>query len=149
MWYSKVVDIQSFSLSLESMIRHFLTRRFFSAPAQVATQTAPATPPSASILQQPTFTRTPTVQCFITAFPKRQPIGIAQLQKSVFAAPIRPDIMHRAVVYSWGQQRGVIKRNAKSRAETRGTGKKMRPQKGCGAARVRDRRSPLFVGGNS
>jgi large subunit ribosomal protein L4 len=41
----------------------------------------------------------------------------------------------------------VVHRNEKSRYEVRGSRRKVRPQKGWGMSRVRDRRSPVFRGG--
>lgn len=118
-----------------------------SLSSEAASKTSTNLTNTGIILQKPIFSRSSTLQSFIKSFPSRDPIGIAHIQKSVFDSGVRPDIMHRAVLYSLGQQRGLVLRNAKSRAETRGSGRKIRPQKGMGMARVGDRRSPTFVGG--
>jgi large subunit ribosomal protein L4 len=88
-----------------------------------------------------------TVQAWVRDFRSNAPIGIAQLARCVFATHIRPDIVHRVVVYHLAKKRGVVQYHDKNRAEVRGSGRKIRPQKRLGRARVGDRRSPLFRGG--
>ncbi|KAI3652290.1 hypothetical protein MP228_003593 [Amoeboaphelidium protococcarum] len=101
----------------------------------------------------PSFTRSPTVQAFVYEFNNTQPIGVALLQKSVFAAPIRSDIMHKCVVYQQGQMRGLVKAPyadindryspvGKSRNEMGFSGRKILKQKGNGRARQGTRGSP-------
>lgn len=87
------------------------------------------------------------VQAWVKDFQSAKAVGLVQLDASVFAAPIRVDIMHRVVVYIRSQKRGIVKRNLKNRSEVRGSNRKMRRQKGFGRARVGDRKSPLFRGG--
>ncbi|KAI0032721.1 ribosomal protein L4 [Vararia minispora EC-137] len=71
---------------------------------------------------------------------------LAQLDPTVFAHPARPDILHLCVVqYLDGLRQGSA--NTKTRAEVRGSGRKLRPQKGSGRARLGDRGSPMLRGG--
>lgn len=73
-------------------------------------------------------------------------VGTIKLKRDIFEVPIRTDIIHRVVVWQLAKRRkGVAK--AKNRAEVRGGGRKPRPQKKTGRARVGSIRSPLFRGG--
>lgn len=68
------------------------------------------------------------------------------MDKSVFGAPIRRDILHRVVVW----QRDAMRQgtgSSKGRADVRGSGKKIAPQKGRGKARQGDGRAPHMTGG--
>lgn len=87
------------------------------------------------------------VQAWIQDFASNKPVGIAHLTRSVFASQIRPDIIHRALVYHLAKVRGVVQYHDKGRGDVRGSGRKVRPQKRQGRARVGDKRSPLFRGG--
>jgi hypothetical protein len=89
---------------------------------------------------------TSTVEAWVRHFITNEPIGLANLNKPVFAGPIRTDIMHRVVVYELAKKRLGLA-SAKTRSEVRGSGRKIRPQKGQGQARAGDRRSPVFRGG--
>jgi len=76
-------------------------------------------------------------------------VGTIHLDEDVFGcSPIRTDILHRVVVYQRNKKRG--KRYAaktKTISEVRGSGKKMRPQKGTGSARCGHKRPPHWRGG--
>ncbi|KAH7883527.1 ribosomal protein L4 [Phlebopus sp. FC_14] len=68
------------------------------------------------------------------------------LDPSVFNHPIRRDILHLcAVHYLDAQRQGTA--STKTRAEVRGSGRKIRPQKGTGRARLGDGQSPMLRGG--
>ncbi|KAI0756898.1 ribosomal protein L4 [Daedaleopsis nitida] len=68
------------------------------------------------------------------------------LDTHVFAHPIRRDILHLcAVHYLDCQRQGSA--NTKTRGEVRGSGRKIRPQKGSGRARLGDGQSPMLRGG--
>lgn len=68
------------------------------------------------------------------------------LPPSIFRHPIRRDILHLCVVHHLDGLRQGTAAN-KSRGEVRGSGKKIRPQKGTGKARLGDAQSPMLVGG--
>lgn len=71
---------------------------------------------------------------------------VVSLDPSVFSHPIRNDILHAAVVhYRDGLRQGSA--STKTRAEVSGSGRKLRPQKGSGRARLGDRGSPMLRGG--
>jgi large subunit ribosomal protein L4 len=72
--------------------------------------------------------------------------SIAILEPTVFRHPIRRDILHLCVVhYRDGLRQGSA--NTKTRGEVRGSGRKIRPQKGTGKARLGDGQSPMLRGG--
>ncbi|KAF8640586.1 hypothetical protein AX17_000248 [Amanita inopinata Kibby_2008] len=68
------------------------------------------------------------------------------LDPSVFNHPIRRDILHLCVThYLDSLRQGTA--STKTRGEVRGSGAKIRPQKGSGRARLGDGQSPMLVGG--
>jgi len=72
--------------------------------------------------------------------------SVAILDPTVFAHPIRRDILHLCVVhYRDSLRQGSA--NTKTRGEVRGSGRKIRPQKGSGRARLGDGQSPMLRGG--
>ena len=71
---------------------------------------------------------------------------LVELDPAVFNHPIRRDILHLCVVhYLDGQRQGSA--STKTRGEVRGSGRKIRPQKGSGRARLGDGQSPMLRGG--
>lgn len=71
---------------------------------------------------------------------------VIKLDPTVFSHPIRKDIIHLCVVHyrdSLRQGSG----STKTRSEVRGSGRKIRPQKGSGKARLGDGQSPMLRGG--
>ena len=71
---------------------------------------------------------------------------VAELDPTVFAHPIRRDILHLCVVHHLDSLRQGSA-NTKTRGEVRGSGRKIRPQKGSGKARLGDGQSPMLRGG--
>jgi len=72
--------------------------------------------------------------------------GQKSLPKEIFGAPINEQLMAQAVrVYLSNQRRAKAK--TKTRAEVRGSRRKIWRQKGTGRARHGDRYAPIFVGG--
>ncbi|KZT55952.1 ribosomal protein L4 [Calocera cornea HHB12733] len=72
--------------------------------------------------------------------------NVIALEPSVFDHPIRRDILHLCVnYYRDGLRQGTA--STKNRAEVSGSGKKLRPQKGSGRARLGDRGNPMLRGG--
>ncbi len=75
-------------------------------------------------------------------------VGEIELLDTVFAAPIRPGLMHQALVRQLANARlGTHK--TKTRGEVRGGGRKPWRQKGTGRARHGSIRSPIWVGGGT
>lgn len=76
------------------------------------------------------------------------PVGdkLVELDPTVFNHPIRRDIIHLCVVhYRDSLRQGSA--NTKTRSEVAGSGRKIRPQKGSGKARLGDGQSPMLRGG--
>lgn len=71
---------------------------------------------------------------------------LVELDSSVFAHPIRRDILYLCVVHHLDSLRQGTA-STKTRAEVRGSGHKIRPQKGTGRARLGDGQSPMLRGG--
>ena len=71
---------------------------------------------------------------------------VAVLNPTVFNHPIRRDILHLCVVHHLDSLRQGSA-NTKTRGEVRGSGIKIRRQKGTGRARLGDGQSPMLVGG--
>lgn len=73
-------------------------------------------------------------------------VGTIELDDSVFAVPVRTDILHRVVRWQLAKRRqGTHK--TKSRGEVARSSKKIYRQKGTGRARHGSRRVNIFVGG--
>ncbi|KAG2023549.1 mitochondrial 54S ribosomal protein YmL6 [Coprinopsis cinerea AmutBmut pab1-1] len=71
---------------------------------------------------------------------------VVVLDPTVFDHPIRRDILHLCVTHHLDSLRQGSA-NTKTRSEVRGSGRKIRPQKGTGRARLGDGQSPMLVGG--
>ncbi|KAJ2747461.1 54S ribosomal protein yml6, mitochondrial [Coemansia sp. BCRC 34301] len=87
-----------------------------------------------------------TIQAWMMDFETNEPVDILDVQRSVFAAPIRTDLVHRVVTYERNMKRQGT-HNSRTRSEVRGSTRKVQPQKGLGMARHGTRRAPQFVGG--
>eukprot|EP01122_Echinamoeba_exundans_P002479 TRINITY_DN1241_c0_g1_i1.p1 TRINITY_DN1241_c0_g1~~TRINITY_DN1241_c0_g1_i1.p1 ORF type:complete len:302 (-),score=68.86 TRINITY_DN1241_c0_g1_i1:73-978(-) len=73
-------------------------------------------------------------------------VGTVELPKHIFGVRVRPDLLHRYVVWHRANKRlGVAK--MKSRSEKSGAARKIRPQKGQGKARTSTIRAPQKRGG--
>lgn len=80
------------------------------------------------------------------SFEEMVPIELTTLPGQVFNAPIRPDLVHRVVIWQLAKRRaGTAK--TKNRSEVKGSGRKIRPQKGTGRSRQGAITSPIFRGG--
>ncbi|KAG0246843.1 ribosomal protein L4/L1 family-domain-containing protein [Mortierella sp. GBAus27b] len=86
------------------------------------------------------------LQAWLRDFKSNEPKDLIHLQRKVFGAPLRKDILHRVVVW----QRDAMRQgthSTKGRSEVSGTTRKAAPQKGRGAARVGSLRAPQRRGG--
>jgi len=71
---------------------------------------------------------------------------VVELDPYIFSHPIRRDILHLCIIqYLDSLRQGSA--NTKTRGEVRGSGRKIRPQKGSGKARLGDGQSPMLRGG--
>lgn len=72
--------------------------------------------------------------------------GQIELDDSIFAVPVRDDVLHQAVSYQLNKRRAGTHKT-KGVSEVSGTGKKPWKQKGTGRARFGNLRAPQFKGG--
>lgn len=86
------------------------------------------------------------VHAWCNSFESGSPMGLLELDRSVFGAPIRKDLIAHALRYerSWREQ-GT--ESSKNLGQVRGSTRKPFPQKGRGKARVGTLRAPHFRGG--
>ncbi|CUA77512.1 50S ribosomal protein L4 [Bacillus clausii KSM-K16] [Rhizoctonia solani] len=81
-----------------------------------------------------------------TKFEPRASTLAVPLSQDVFGQNLRRDILHACVVHHRdGLRQGTA--STKTRAEVKGSNRKIRPQKGTGRARLGDIRSPSIRGG--
>ena len=75
-----------------------------------------------------------------------EPLRFAHYPANHLYLPLRRDILHRAVVYEGDATRQGTA-STKWRDDVHGSGRKIRPQKGTGRARLGDKKSPMLRGG--
>ncbi|EME85741.1 uncharacterized protein MYCFIDRAFT_6969, partial [Pseudocercospora fijiensis CIRAD86] len=85
-------------------------------------------------------------QCTLYDFPSFEPTSFASYPATHLLLPLRKDILHRAVIFE-GDATRQGSANTKWRSEVHGSGRKIRPQKGTGSARLGDKKSPMLRGG--
>jgi large subunit ribosomal protein L4 len=84
----------------------------------------------------------------VVTFKEKEEVGKVFLSEHVFGMnPIRPDLLHRVVIYQRNKKRGRRKAITKTISEVSGSGKKMRQQKGLGMARAGHKRPAHWRGG--
>ncbi|KAG0301269.1 54S ribosomal protein L4 mitochondrial [Linnemannia gamsii] len=121
-------------------------------PSTPSTSTPSTAAPSTASSQQQDIEQEPLssfhtpLQAWIRDFKTNEPKDLIQLQRKVFGAPLRKDILHRVVVWQRDAERQGTQ-STKSRGEVSGTTRKAAPQKGRGAARVGSLRTPQRRGG--
>ncbi|KAF1814943.1 ribosomal protein L4 [Eremomyces bilateralis CBS 781.70] len=94
----------------------------------------------------PEHLRPPNVLTTLYAFPTLEPIKFLSYPSSHLHLPLRKDLLHRAVVFEADADRQGTA-STKWRSEVHGSGRKIRPQKGTGSARLGDKKSPMLRGG--
>ena len=88
----------------------------------------------------------PKILTTIYDFPSMEPLRFEEYPTNHLYMPLRKDLLHRAVVFEADNARQGTA-STKRRNDIHGSGKKLRPQKGTGHARVGDRSSPILRGG--
>ncbi len=73
-------------------------------------------------------------------------VGSVELPEAIFGVEVRPDILHRVVLWQLAKRRAGTHK-AKTRSEVNRTGAKFGKQKGGGGARHGSRRAHIFRGG--
>ncbi|XP_015750766.1 PREDICTED: 50S ribosomal protein L4-like isoform X2 [Acropora digitifera] len=86
------------------------------------------------------------ILAWVTSFTGENPVGLIELNKFVFGANPRIDILQRVVVWQRAKRRAGTA-CVKTRSEKRGGGRKPWQQKGTGRARQGSIRAPHFIGG--
>lgn len=100
---------------------------------------------------EPIFTRQPPpvipdVLATIYKFPMMEPTRFTYYPANQLRLPLRRDILHRAVIFEGDATRQGTA-STKWRDDVHGSGRKIRPQKGTGRARLGDKKSPMLRGG--
>ncbi|EWC48192.1 hypothetical protein DRE_02296 [Drechslerella stenobrocha 248] len=88
----------------------------------------------------------PPVVATLYKFPSLEPMKFHKYDAGFLHLPLRSDILHRAVVYE-GNAHRLGRAKTKYRSEIVASGRKLRPQKGTGRARIGDASSPMLRGG--
>ncbi|KAL9046336.1 MAG: hypothetical protein Q9214_000806 [Letrouitia sp. 1 TL-2023] len=88
----------------------------------------------------------PDVLTTVYHFPSMEPSRFAFYPANHLNLPLRRDILHRAVIFEGDATRKGLA-STKWRSEVHGSGRKIRPQKGTGKARLGDKKSPMLKGG--
>ena len=104
-------------------------------------------PPATPVIPLPDRLHT-SIYNFGIATEDPEEVGTIWLNESVFGLdPVRVDLLKRAVDYHRAKKRGQRKAHSKTIGEKRGSGRKMRPQKGQGMARAGHRFAAHWRGG--
>ncbi|KAI9757060.1 MAG: 54S ribosomal protein, mitochondrial [Lichina confinis] len=106
---------------------------------------APEQPPIGSLVERQTWKASPILTT-LYSFPAMEPIRFEHYPANHLGLPLRKDILQRAVIYEADKTRQGTA-STKWRDEIHGSGRKLRPQKGSGRARLGDRGSPMLRGG--
>ncbi|OQR96945.1 50S ribosomal protein L4 [Achlya hypogyna] len=124
--------------------------RAFSAaaiPANLILAEEKPTPAPRFVTREPlTFDAAGNVQAKLLSFKDGAQIGTLSLNRSVFGAPIRKDILQRVVKWQLANRRSG-NHKTKTRSEVSGSTRKAWAQKGSGRARVGNIRPPQWRGG--
>lgn len=75
-----------------------------------------------------------------------EPLRFSQYPANHLHLPLRKDILQRAIIFEADAARQGTA-STKTRSEVHGSGRKIRPQKGGGRARLGDKKSPMLRGG--
>ncbi|KAF3908540.1 hypothetical protein ABW21_db0206888 [Orbilia brochopaga] len=104
---------------------------------------SPVPPP---MTRQELLLAPPPVVATLYKFPTLEPIQFYKYDAKFLHLPLRSDILHRAIVYE-GNAHRLGRAKTKWRGEIRASGRKLRPQKGTGRARLGNASSPMLRGG--
>lgn len=94
----------------------------------------------------PSHIAQPSALTTLYSFPTLEPLKFVHYPSTHLLLPLRRDLLHRAIVYEGDKHRQGTA-STKWRSEVHGSGKKIRPQKGTGKARLGDKKSPMLRGG--
>ena len=105
-----------------------------------------STPSSPPTLGRHDGADTREVLTTIYSWPTLEPVRFDWYHPKHLYLPMRRDILHRAVVFEGDATRHGTA-STKWRKDVHGSGRKIRPQKGTGRARLGDKKSPMLRGG--
>lgn len=88
----------------------------------------------------------PTLMATLYRFQNMEPLEFIEYKKEQLGLPLRKDLLHKAIVYEGNMTRQGTA-STKWRDQVHGSGRKIRPQKGTGRARLGDKKSPMLRGG--
>jgi len=94
----------------------------------------------------PSHIAQPNALTTLYSFPTLEPLEFVHYPSTHLLLPLRRDLLHRAIVYEGDKHRQGTA-STKWRSEVHGSGRKVRPQKGTGKARLGDKKSPMLRGG--
>ncbi|MCJ1461945.1 54S ribosomal protein, mitochondrial [Pseudocyphellaria aurata] len=103
-------------------------------------------PPGTSPLTRRPAPVVPDVLATVYKFPTMEPARFALYPANHLHLPLRRDILHRAVIFEGDATRKGTA-STKWRGDVHGSGRKIRPQKGTGKARLGDKKNPMLRGG--
>ncbi|CZT23585.1 related to ribosomal protein YML6, mitochondrial [Ramularia collo-cygni] len=114
-------------------------------PSITSTSTSSSSKPTlvAGKIPNPFLSKVP---CTLYTFPSLTPTSLTSYPSQHLLLPLRRDILHRAVIFEGDATRQGTA-STKHRSEVHGSGRKIRPQKGSGSARLGDKKSPMLRGG--
>lgn len=124
--------------------RPWLRRRLAQVRAKHWPQTHPTKPLAGEVVQA----TQPTIELPTRSLQSSTPTGSVHLSPSIFSVPLRRDVVWDVVRWQRACRRTGHHKN-KNRSEVFGSGKKFRPQKGTGRARMGDPHAPHHVGGGN
>ncbi|KAI9021203.1 ribosomal protein L4 domain-containing protein [Hyaloraphidium curvatum] len=130
--------------SQEPALPRILPEVVVNAPT-IVTQKDPV-PFVKGIIDRTKLSKVTKIQALVNSWLTGKPFGIIELDKRIFGAEPRPDILHRVVVWQHNMMRSGTA-NTQTRGSARGSNRKIRPQKGSGMARLGHRRSPMLAKG--
>ncbi|KAI9790719.1 MAG: 54S ribosomal protein, mitochondrial [Peltula sp. TS41687] len=107
--------------------------------SQTTISKSPIPTPTADAWNAPVLTT-------LYSFPTMEPLRFTYYPWTHLRLPLRRDILHRAVIYEGDSHRQGTA-STKWRDEVHGSNRKIRRQKGMGAARLGDKKSPMLRGG--
>ncbi|KAK6350051.1 54S ribosomal protein, mitochondrial [Orbilia brochopaga] len=143
------------SCSIPNSIGRLVTRRSMATEASLPSESANdadacikvfESQPAPPMTRQELLLTPPPVIATLYKFPTLEPIQFYKYDAKFLHLPLRSDILHRAIVYE-GNAHRLGRAKTKWRGEIRASGRKLRPQKGTGRARLGNASSPMLRGG--
>jgi large subunit ribosomal protein L4 len=126
--------------------RSMATETQFPKPNYIPVKSSGAEPPIEGLSGRRPPPQIPDVLVTVYQFPTMEPLHFTHYPANHLNLPLRRDILHRAVIFEGDAARQGTA-STKWRDDVHGSGRKIRPQKGSGRARLGDKKSPMLKGG--